>query len=384
MKPTRILATLLVAIACALPAIAQSSDETAKHFHVFPQIADGDGWKSFLLVTNVSWSASQCTFSLYGMEVDRFADTSGITASGSTATFDLEERGDYLVWGSKNELTVATGYATLDCSAPVVAQVLYALIGQSGETAGMATVFSSQAAAVFQFPVLAQGTLAFAIANDADADASCDFVLEDPDRMNLWEGTHPVPSKSKVAKFLSEVITIPADFTGGSATVSCDQQVFIIGLQIDGTIFTTLPPAMLSTTPVSTTTPAGLAPADQAAFDGLAVGKQIVIDVRQIGSLPVHSGAPVIRLFFIAPGRIREIEDETLVTGNYQYRRTGLNTGTLTYTSDSFFNNPALFTVEVEMAFTSATAGTAEFTRTVAGLSLFQQSGNFEFVSGGD
>ena len=201
MKPTRILATLLVAIACALPAIAQSSDETAKHFHVFPQIADGDGWKSFLLVTNVSWSASQCTFSLYGMEVDRFADTSGITASGSTATFDLEERGDYLVWGSKNELTVATGYATLDCSAPVVAQVLYALMGQSGETAGMATVFSSQAAAVFQFPVLAQGTLAFAIANDADADASCDFVLEDPDRMNLGEGTRPVPSKSKVAKF---------------------------------------------------------------------------------------------------------------------------------------------------------------------------------------
>ena len=109
-----------------------------------------------------------------------------------------------------------------------------------------------------------------------------------------------------------------------------------------------------------------------------------MIDVRQIGSLPVHSGAPVIRLFFIAPGRIREIEDETLVTGDYQYRRTGLNTGTLTYMSDSFFNNPALFTVEVEMAFTSATAGTAEFIRTVAGLSLFQQSGDFKFVSGGD
>ena len=238
-------------------------DETAKRFHVFPQLADGDGWKSSLLVTNVSQSASQCTFNLYGMDVDRFADISGITASGSTATFDLEESGDYLVWGSKNELSVATGYSTLDCSAPVVAQVLYAFTDQLGETAGMATVFSSQIAAIFQFPVLAQGALAFAIANDADSDASCDFVLESLDRLNLGDATLAVPSKSKVAKFLSEVVQIPAGFTEGSTTVSCDQQVSTIGLQIDGTIFTTLPASVLSTT-----TPGQMGAAPQQSFGG--------------------------------------------------------------------------------------------------------------------
>ena len=244
---TRFATAFLFLVACPWLMMAQSSDETAKRFHVFPQLADGDGWKSSLLVTNVSQSASQCTFSLYGMDVYRFADINGITASGSTATFDLEESGDYLVWESKNELSVATGYSTLDCSAPVVAQLLYVLTDQFGETAGMATVFSSQAGVVFQFPVLAQGsTLAFAIANDADSDASCNFALEDPDRMNLGEGTLPVPLKSKVAKFLSGVIQIPDGFTGGSATISCDQQVSIIGLQIDGPIFTTLPPAILS------------------------------------------------------------------------------------------------------------------------------------------
>ena len=246
------LAAFVLTTMCALPAIAQQEqlpDETAKHFHVFPQLADGDGWKSSLLVTNVSQSASQCTFSLYGLDTGRFTDISSITASGSTATFNLEEPGGYLVWGSKNELSLATGYATLDCSAPVVAQVLYALTDPFGETAGMATVFSSQAAAIFQIPVLEQGELAFAIANDADSDASCDFVLESPDRLNLGEGTLPVPSKTKAAKFLSEVVQIPASFTEGSATVSCDQQVSMIGLQIDGTIFTTLPPAILSATP---------------------------------------------------------------------------------------------------------------------------------------
>ena len=243
---TRFATAFLFLVACPWLMMAQSSDETAKRFHVFPQLADGDGWKSSLLVTNVSQSASQCTFSLYGMDVYRFADISGITAAGSTATFDLEGLGDYLVWGTKNELSVTSGYGTLDCSAPVVAQVLYAFIDQLGETAGMATVFSSQAGAVFQFPILAQGELAFAVANDADSDAFCDFVLESPDRLNLGEATLPVPSKSKVAKFFPEVIPIPDGFTGGSATISCDQQVSVIGLQIDGTIFTTLPPAILN------------------------------------------------------------------------------------------------------------------------------------------
>ena len=42
MKALGRIATLLVAMACALPAIAQS-DETAKRFHVFPQLADGGG-----------------------------------------------------------------------------------------------------------------------------------------------------------------------------------------------------------------------------------------------------------------------------------------------------------------------------------------------------
>ena len=125
MKPLGKLATLLVAMACALPAIAQS-DETAKRFHVFPQLADGGGWQSFLLVTNAAQSSSFCAFELHGLSLDRFPEVSGITASGSTATFSLDGPGGYLTWRTKNESALATGYATLDCTAPTVAQVLYA------------------------------------------------------------------------------------------------------------------------------------------------------------------------------------------------------------------------------------------------------------------
>ena len=251
----KILATLLATIACALPAAAQY-DETAKSFHLLPHLADGDGWQSVLLVTNVSQSASHCTFNVYGVPLNRFREFSSVTATGLTATFQLEGNGDYLIWPTKNELAVASGYATLDCSAPGVAQVMFAWFGGSGEPTGMATVFSSQAGTVFQFPVLQPAaTLGFAIANDTNAEASCRIVFEDGQRTNLGEATLSVLAKSNRAQMLHDAISIPGTFLGGSATVSCNQPVAMIGLHFelrpDGTIstFSTLPPAILSTSP---------------------------------------------------------------------------------------------------------------------------------------
>ena len=255
MKPMRILATVLVTIACALPAAAQS-DETAKRFHVLPLIADGSGWQSFVLVTNVTQSPSLCTVELHGLSVDRFHDLSGVTAAGSTATFELPGRGGNLVWGTENAQPLASGYATLDCEAPVVAQVVLASIDESGATTGMATVFSSQAGAVFQFPVLtADAAVGFAIANDTDLDAACGLVLEDPQRVTLGETALSAPSRSNVARMLNAAIAIPETFHGGSATVSCDRRVDMIGvhfeLQPDRAIttFNTLPLALLDTFP---------------------------------------------------------------------------------------------------------------------------------------
>ena len=239
------LAAFVLTIMCALPAVAQS-DETAKRFHVFPQLADGGGWQSVLLVTNAAQSTNLCTLELHGLTIDRFEDR-GTPATGSTATFSLIAPAGYLVWPTKNELALASGYATLDCTDPVVAQVLYASRDGSGTTTGMATVFSSQAGTVFQFPVLTpEASLGIAIANDTNMEASCRFVLDSPEVENLSQATHQVTSQSNVARFLSAVIQVPGGFTEGSATVSCDQQVSVIGLQFDGAIFTTLPPVVLN------------------------------------------------------------------------------------------------------------------------------------------
>ncbi len=230
-----------------------SSDETAKNFHVLPHIADGGGWQSFLLVTNVSPSASRCTLQLYGgLDAARFEAAAGVSAAASTATFALPASGGYLAWRTRNELAVASGYATLDCVHPVVAQVVFAWIGSSGAPTGMATVFSSQAGDGFRLPVLTSaGTLALAIANDANSEATCRIRLEDPRGRHLGESTLSAPAKSNAAQMLNAAVAIPKGFRGGTARVVCDQPVALVGLhfelQPDGGIvtFNTLPPAVI-------------------------------------------------------------------------------------------------------------------------------------------
>ena len=231
-----------------------SSDETAKRSHFLPHMADGGGWQSTLLVTNVAQSASQCTLQLHGLNADRFHYGDAVRVSGSTATFDLPGAGTFLAWPTRNQhRNVASGYATLDCTEPVVAQVVFASIGSSGTPTGMATVFSSQAGTVFQLPVLTpEATLGFAIANDTDTAAGCRIVLEDPLRTNRGQARIAVPSKSNWAgRLLDQIIPVPSTFRFGTATVSCDQPVAMIGLhyelQPDRTIttFRTLPPAVI-------------------------------------------------------------------------------------------------------------------------------------------
>ena len=167
MKRTTIISVLLIVPAFVLPGAAQS-DETAKCSYLLPHIADGGGWQSTLLVTNVTDSASQWTLRLYGLSVDRSEHVGPVhQASGSTATFNLLGAGAYLAWPTSNQSPLASGYATLDCTEPVVAQVVFASIGSSDTPDGMAIVIRSQAGRVFQFLVLTpQATLRFAVANN--------------------------------------------------------------------------------------------------------------------------------------------------------------------------------------------------------------------------
>ena len=120
----------------------------------------------------------------------------------------------------------------------------------------MATVPSSQVGTVFQFPVMTPaGTVGMAVANDTGSEAYCRLTLNNPQREKLGETTIAIPSKTNLPAMLNTAIAIPSGFSGGSATVTCNRRVAMIGLHFelrpDRSIitFTTLPPAVLSNSP---------------------------------------------------------------------------------------------------------------------------------------
>ena len=84
-----------------------------------------------------------------------------------------------------------------------------------------------------------------------------------------------------------------------------------------------------------------LAPADEAAFNDLFVGKRAATNF------------PAVYVDFVSPGRFRETRFAVTRTGSYTYRNTGSNTGTLTFNYDDGDRCTAL------LAFTSATMGMA-------------------------
>ena len=109
------------------------------------------------------------------------------------------------------------------------------------------------------------------------------------------------------------------------------------------------------------------APADQAAFDNLVVGKYI------------ENAAG--RLTFLSPGRHRETSNEGSFGGDYRYVNTGPNTGTLTYTYDATGNNVNQERTVVELTFTSATTGTFVLTYTEVGVTTVTERGSFELIA---
>ena len=84
-----------------------------------------------------------------------------------------------------------------------------------------------------------------------------------------------------------------------------------------------------------------LAPADEAAFNNLFVGKRAATNF------------PAVYVDFVSPGRFRETRFAVTSTGSYTYRNTGSDAGTLTFNYDDGDRCTA------HLTFTSATMGTA-------------------------
>ena len=112
-----------------IPGVVRSSvASTANTYHVFPQFADGqlsDGsyYHTTVLLTNPSSSSGSCALHLYGLSVN----------GKNVFTYSNVVPGSWAATTSISSMqSIKSGYATLSCSMPVEAQLLYSYYSSTG------------------------------------------------------------------------------------------------------------------------------------------------------------------------------------------------------------------------------------------------------------
>jgi hypothetical protein len=235
------------------PASAQV-DDSARSFHVFPQVADGrvadnSVYQSWLLVTNASSFVNGCAYDLYGMAANRIDPiVPSLAISGSRATFSLPGTAAYAVIPTTGVFPLATGYATLSCAGPVTAQVLYIHQGgqhQNGQsrTLGMSAVYSAQRGSIVQYPVIEgpSADFALAIAYHGFGSARCDVRLADTAGRTVGFRTVTITGGTNWARFLGEAMTVPSAPFLGSVGITCNAGVHTMALLYQGDVFAAVP-----------------------------------------------------------------------------------------------------------------------------------------------
>ena len=108
----------------------------------------------------------------------------------------------------------------------------------------------------------------------------------------------------------------------------CDPRTALCSLRLEydfgkrGKSLSAVPVIQVTGVPES---PTQLAPADEAAFNDLFVGKRAATDF------------PTVYADFVSPGRFRETRFLDIWAGSYTYRNTGSDTGTVTINPDVTF-----------------------------------------------
>lgn len=223
---------------CATASFAQS----ANTLHVFPQVADGafsDGtfYRSTIFAVNSGSLDAACTIQLYGMSPTRLLGPS---------IFTLVAGGGVIRNGTSGTSEFARGYATLECNQPVQAYVQFELVAPTQEVMGTAAVFPAVQTQTAEFlaPTTPIYRLGLAIANNTDSTATYRIRVGTAGSNELQTNVI-VPSRSSIARFADELVSIPDGFLPVAILVEstgADQNpVHSIGLVFSGGVFSTIP-----------------------------------------------------------------------------------------------------------------------------------------------
>src|SRR5262249_37865238 len=204
---------------------------TAATTHIFPQFADGQlgggiSYRTTLMISN-PWDsvAANCSLQLWSAG-------GAVTVAGLNSGYSMPP-GGWVIAATTGVQSFQSGYATLQCSAKVEAQLLYSLYS-GGVKVSEATVFSSPPSSSVR--VLADeresAHLALAIANDSDQ-AVTYTVNAATTAGSSNSASVTVGPRSSTAKFLDELMSpdVLANTTGSVVISSAGGMASVIGLR---------------------------------------------------------------------------------------------------------------------------------------------------------
>jgi hypothetical protein len=216
----------------------------AAKYHVFPQFVDGaypDGsfYRSTLFAINAATVNASCTYQLYGMSNDRLLPANTITLPANGGVFRASTTG--------NAAVLAAGYSTLNCNQPTFSYVQYEYVSSDGAVQGTASVYSSPGgtASEFIFPTPPGYRLGVAVANDSDYSSQITLRLGAAGANEL-QTTITLPPRSRIARFVDELFTIPNGFVPVALLMQSagptPTPFNALGLTFSGPVFSTAPP----------------------------------------------------------------------------------------------------------------------------------------------
>ena len=221
--------------------VVSSAFGQAATSQVFPQVADGvmsDGssFISFLSITNLSSGTANCTVTSVGVPADRFAGPLARSFPPGYSSIN----------STKGQGSFVSGYATLTCSEPVQAMLMYVLISPQGGTLGMATVPAAPKSSYASFPALTGIGLQYgvAIANPSSSPISVEVGITQAGQYT--SKTITIPASGRFVGFLDSLVNVPsAPAFSIFEMIASGSQFNVTALIFDGTVFSTIIPAVL-------------------------------------------------------------------------------------------------------------------------------------------
>ena len=308
--------------------------------YYFPHLAVGASWQTTITYINYSREEVTC-------QTDFISDHGSPLMVSFAELGTVDSRTDVLPpGGSVHQETnvelsapLAPGWARATCTGPVQASLLFRGYNSEGMPVAEAGVNAATVPATRFVTFAEQGEgkngTGVAYANPSDTAALVTFTARDADGEVLAIEDLMLPPNWHGAQNMQPLFDL-SSFTG-SLEVTATEPIVSLSLNFEAApVFSSLPPGETIDIPGVM-----LAPADEAAFNDLFVGKRAATNF------------PTAYVDFVSPGRFRETRFAVTSTGSYTYRNTGSDAGTLTFNYDDGDRCTA------HLTFTSATMGTA-------------------------